>query len=94
MKPTLKELKPLLPYFSKYCTNRYEATLPNGKMQSYLREDLHQWSKEAYERGDRYFYVEPVSPNLPNGKLRLSKPKYIYSFSVTLTDDELMKPES
>ena len=64
MKPTLKELKPLLPYFSRYCINRYEATLPNGKT-------IYTNGLKRHINVEKY--VEPVSPN---GKLRLSKPKY------------------
>lgn len=83
--------------FKKVCTNAYLATRweRNRKtdtfektFQDYRRDDLYHWSKEAFERGEEYFYAEPVNPNLPYGKLKLCEPHYEYQLKRNLTIDE------
>ena len=84
---TLQEIKNK---FKKVCINRYTAILPNGERQWYRRGDLDNWSKEAFDRSEPYFYVEPIDLNNPYGELRLCKPKYRYMLSKKnlLTEEE------
>lgn len=49
------------------------------KPQYYLRPDLNQWAEEARENGKNGFYVKPVDPNNPYGKLELCDASYHYS---------------
>lgn len=81
----LERLKPL---FVKHCTNAYSAVSSTGDRQLYRRDDLDKWSMEAYERGEQYFYAEPVDPRDPYGTLHLVEPKYIYHISLTLSEKE------
>lgn len=73
--------------FRKECVNAYSAE-ENGKPRLYRREDLTQWAKEAFERGEKFFYAEPVNPKEPCGKLKLVKPRYVYTCSRALTEEE------
>lgn len=41
----------------------------DNKPQWYRRPDLHEWAKQARERGEDYFYAQPVNPKDPYGKL-------------------------
>jgi hypothetical protein len=54
--------------------------------QYYRRPDLDKWSEEFYNKGIKYFYTEPVDPNKPYGKLKLSERKVEYK--ATLTEEE------
>ena len=45
----------------------------------YKRDDLTQWAKEAFERGEDGFYAKPVNPLNPYGELELCEPSYCYS---------------
>ena len=54
----------------------------------YRREDLSQWAKEAFERGQNYFYYEPVNPDQPYEKQHLTKPKFVYQLVRNLTEEE------
>lgn len=81
----LERFKPL---FVKYCTNAYPAVSSTGDRQLYRRDDLNQWSKEAYECGEQYFCAEPVDPRDPHGSLHLVEPKYSYHLSLTLSEKE------
>lgn len=47
-------------HFSKKCINSLEATY-HGKPMKYVRRDLTKWAAEAFDRGEKYFYVEPVN---------------------------------
>lgn len=42
----------------------------------YRRNDLSTWSKEAYDRGEEFFYCRPVNPDDPTGALELCEPEY------------------
>ena len=42
----------------------------------YRRNDLSTWSKEAYDRGEEFFYCRPVDPDDPTGALELCEPEY------------------
>ena len=79
-------------FFVKSCTNAYRAVTldQNGKLvpQDYRRDDLSEWSKEAFNRGDHYFYVEPVNPKQPYGRLQLCEPKYVYKLKRSLSEEE------
>lgn len=69
--------------FKKVCINEHDA---NPKL--YKRKDYIIWAKEAAERGDKYFYTEPVDPKYYMGRQKLSNPKYRYELSGTLTEAE------
>lgn len=73
--------------FRKECVNAYSAE-DDGKSRLYRREDLTQWAKEAFERGEKFFYAEPVNPNHPYGRLRLTEPNYVYRLNRALTKEE------
>ena len=81
------KLKYLKSRFYKYCINRCPAKDVDGEFRFYKRPDLYQWSKDAYERGDDCFYVEPVDPDKPHGELRLSDPIYEYEFDGNISED-------
>lgn len=81
--------------FKRVCTNGYKATtvkVVDGKPQKvpmeYRREDLSEWAKEAFNRGEWLFYAEPVNPDCPCGRLRLCEPKYKYELRKSLTVEE------
>lgn len=59
--------------------NQYPAVnLSTGEPMLYRRGDLYKWAREAYDRGEQYFYVEPVDLENPYGSLRLCDPKEVY----------------
>jgi len=62
--------------FEKRPINACKAIDNNGLPCLYKRNDLYTWAKEAYERGEKYFYCRPVNPDDPYGKLELCKPEY------------------
>lgn len=66
---------------------RLPAIQNDGSMQLYRRQDLYDFAKEAYDSGEKYFYVEPVNAFDPYGKLRLCEPKYIYEGEITIDND-------
>lgn len=82
--------------FKKVVTNEYLATTweknKDGNFektfQKYRRDDLWNWSKAAFERGEKYFYCEPVNLQNPCGKLRLCEPHYVYKLTRYLTEEE------
>lgn len=73
--------------FRKDCVNIYSAE-ENGKPRLYRRTDLTTWAAEAFSRGENYFCAEPVNPKEPCGKLKLAKPRYVYTCSRALTEEE------
>ena len=77
-----KDLKEIKNKFTKVCTNAHQA----GKF--YKRADMNKWSEEAYERGDDFFYTEPVDSNKPFAGIKLSAPKYVYELKKGLTPEE------
>lgn len=84
-KPELEKL------FVKVCTNAYSAVeFRNGKKvpRLYLRNDLSLWAKEAFEKGEKYFYCEPVNPDSQCGRLQLCEPKFEYKLTRNLTVEE------
>ncbi len=82
--------------FKKVCLNRYRAldyrkNLNGEKVADYFiyeRTDLNTWSKEAFERGEEWFYAEPDDPDKPGGRLKLCPPRYAYRFTRDLTVEE------
>lgn len=58
--------------FRKECVNAYSAE-EDGKPRLYRRNDLTAWATETFARGEKYFYAEPIDPNEPCGKLKLTK---------------------
>lgn len=77
-----KDLLDIKGKFIKVCTNAHQA----GK--TYRKADLNKWSEEAYERGEEFFYTEPIDPSKPFGGLKLSEPNYIYELKKGLTEEE------
>ena len=73
--------------FRKECVYAYSAE-DDGKPRLYRRNDLTVWVAEAFSRGEKYFYAEPVDPKEPCGKLELANPMYMYTCSRALTEDE------
>lgn len=76
--------------FSRYCVNisrRFDA-VENGEAMLYRRDDLTQWAKEAFERGEKYFYCKPVNEKDHYGPLVLCEPEYKYRLLRTLTEEE------
>lgn len=74
----------------KVIENRYRARegRANGKQPMlYKRNDLYQWAKAAFERGEEYFYARPVDPNNPYGALELCEPSYHYTAAFTVDTD-------
>lgn len=86
-KKPLQNVKDLKKCFIPVCTNGYSAE-DDGEPRLYRREDLTQWAKEAFKRGEPFFYAEPVNPNHPYGRLRLTEPNYVYRLNKTLTKEE------
>lgn len=86
-KKPLQNVKDLKKCFVPVCTNGYSA-VDDGEPRLYRREDLTQWAKEAFKRGEKFFYAEPVNPNHPYGRLRLTEPNYVYRLNKTLTKEE------
>lgn len=69
----------------KYSLSGQEEKCPR----LYRRDDLTTWAKEAFDRGEDVFYVEPVDKNNPNGALRLSEPRHEYVMATgALTQEE------
>ena len=86
-KKPLQNVKDLKKCFVPVCTNGYSA-VDDGEPRQNRREDLTQWAKEAFKRGEKFFYAEPVNPNHPYGRLRLTEPNYVYRLNKTLTKEE------
>ena len=86
-KAPIKSLEDLKKCFSKVYTNQYRAD-DDGRPMLYRLDDLSQWEKEAFERGEKLFYVEPVDKNFPYGKLQLTEPKVEYKLCRNLTEEE------
>lgn len=82
---TMEDLKYL---FVKSFKNMFPATDRDGKLQRYLRQDLQQWAKDAKDKGENFFYADPVDPANPNGELKLAEPKYKYKMVRQLTEEE------
>lgn len=59
----------------------------------YRRNDLSTWSKEAYDRGEEFFYCRPVNPDDPTGALELCEPEYRWFIKDPkgLTEEEYSK---
>ena len=78
--------------FEKVCVNASSAYTVNcdgrKKCVQYRRDDFAAWAKEAMERGEKYFYHEPVDPKDPYGKHRLCEPKYVYRMQSDLSVKE------
>lgn len=58
-KENVETISDLQLLFSRYCVNisrRFDA-LKNGEPMLYRRDDLTQWAKEAFERGEKYFFA-------------------------------------
>ena len=53
----------------------------------YKRKDLYDWAKEAFERGDKFFYAKPVDPNDPYGELELCEPTHEYMVEMRVDAD-------
>lgn len=73
----------------KVIENRYRAKERVNSKQPmlYKRNDLYQWAKAAFERGEEYFYARPVDPNDPYGTLELCEPSYHYTATFAVDTD-------
>lgn len=78
---TLSDLQLLFDRYDTNISNRYDA-VKDGKPMLYLREDLTQWAKEAFERGEKYFYCKPVNEKIPCGELILYEPTPNYNYKL------------
>ena len=66
-KENVETISDLQLLFNRYCVNisrRFDA-VKNGEPMLYRREDITQWAKEAFERGEKYFYCKPVDEKNP-----------------------------
>ena len=89
-KENVETISDLQLLFNRYCVNisrRFDA-VKNGEPMLYRREDLTQWAKEAFERGEKYFYCKPVDEKNPYGQLVLCEPEYHYRLLRPLTEEE------
>lgn len=69
-------------------TNECIVTDDKGNRQWYRHPDLDEFSKQAYEKGQEYFYVKPANKNDPYGKQVLCEPEYEYVLKRPLTKEE------
>lgn len=69
-------------------TNECIVTDDKGKRQWYRHPDLDEFSKQAYEKGQEYFYVKSADKNDPYGKQVLCEPEYEYVLKRPLTKEE------
>lgn len=75
--------------FVKHIINEYSAMDENGELVIYPREDLTSFAIEAYKKGEKYFYCEPVGGVSTNPeKMIISEPIYRYSLEDPLTEEE------
>lgn len=57
-------------------------------LMDYRRKDLARLAKEAFDRGEEYFYCEPEDANSPYGNFVSCDPKFGYDLKRTLTEKE------
>ena len=62
----------------KVPTNKRCTAIKDGQPMLYRRHDLTQWAREAYDRGEQYFYIRPVDPLRPYDELELCDPNFVY----------------
>ena len=55
----------------------------------YRREDLSAWAKEAFDKGEDFFFAEPDNPLDPYGRLHLTEPKYKYVIRGDLSEKDV-----
>lgn len=68
-----------------FYVNRYPAVdKDRNQPVLYRRSDLYTWAKEAFERGEQYFYARPADPNKPYGAMEPCKPDHIYTCLIGL----------
>lgn len=84
---TISDLQLLFSRYDANISRRFDAE-NNGKPMLYRREDLTKWAKEAFERGEKYFYCKPVDEKNPYGPLALCEPEYKYRLLRPLTEEE------
>ncbi len=82
---SLDDLKLLL---RRRIPNEYLVIDDKGKKQWYRHPDLDEFSKEAYEKGQEFFYAKPANKNDPYGKQVLCEPEYEYVLKRPLTKEE------
>ena len=57
----------------------------------YRRQDLSDWAKEYYDKGEDFFYTKAVDPRRPYGLRELCQPEYTYRCLEEFSADELYK---
>lgn len=80
-------LKELRKRFRKVCVNAFRSyNWRDGKKVNmwYRHPDLHRYAKDAFERGEDYFFANKGSNNC----FILSEPEYEYRFVESLSEDE------
>ena len=81
--------------FVKICTNElpaidvlYFKKTGQKRPMVYRREDLTQWAKEAFDRGETTFHAQAVPNGRANGPMELAEPAYQYALIRNLTPEE------
>lgn len=82
---SLDDLKRL---FGCRIINKHPTIDSNGNRQWYMHPDLDEFSKQAYEKGQRFFYAKSADKNNPYGKQVLCEPEYDYVLKRPLTKEE------
>lgn len=68
--------------------NEYPVIDAKGHRQWYRHPDLDEFSEEAFEKGQRFFYAKPANEKDPYGKQILCEPEYEYVLKRPLTKEE------
>ena len=80
--------------FEKRVINQYNAVdYSRNDYMLYRRQDFTNWAKEAFDRGEEYFYCKPVNPDDPTGEYELCEPEYRWFIKDPkgLTEEEYRK---
>lgn len=85
----IENLEDLKILFEQKIINEYPAMDSRGERRWYRHPDLDNFSRQTYEKGDKYFYASPVDKNKPNSSLKLCEPKYEYVLKRPLTEEEM-----
>lgn len=75
----------LLTKFKKITLNRMPVRNPSCE---YQHPDLQNISRKAAERGEKFFYYEPVDINKPYSKIRECNPRNVYVCTGSLKEKE------
>lgn len=81
--------------FTPVCVNRYRSwkfddTKGSGKTKipfPYGNDDFKRWAKEAFEKGEDYFYADVINPGEEHNLWMLCEPRYSYKAEQWLTEE-------